>query len=556
MSRIVVMVMEMLWSLYMLVVLFSVHAAHSHKDSQGLSCVNDLVNNVTCTWDGSLKDPGVDCWISGLKQTTIVTDDGRKTVTIIRSCKLKQYKDSPPGCSFVFEKNKFNTFESMPNISMECNGTLLDYLTKYKPVEHIQMQPPGAPNVNCTGNEISISWSLDSLTSQFLKSFDFQVQIKRNHQTWETFSTPEQELQLQMQMKGVCLVRVRVMPFDRQHSHWSKWSPTTECQGTEREEPFPGHHSVSESWSGLRQFLIPSLVFIIIVLAVLYWICVSKILAREPVPNPSKYFHTLHSVHGGNLKTWLNPLSAPESFFTAQPCDEISAVKVGESWDVAPSTSPSSSALLHFRSYPSAGSDTSGVVDNSSSSVSSGFSNMGYFMSSSSSSSARTDPSSDYFTYKEDLRNSQNSHNLRLSLCPLLTTSQTYESLKREPHSPDSGFGIGEEEEEDKDDNSDVTGEEVSDDHQSAPFLILPLHLPSWMCPATIPPPPLHPPSLTQISSESQQVDVTVAAANGSYAAWPVAGAMYRSSSMPVEPCKTGYLTLKELQTTFSNKSI
>lgn len=181
---------------------------------------------------------------------------------------------------------------------------------------------------------------------------------------------------------------------------------------------------------------------------------------------------------------------------------------------------------------------------------------MGYFMSSSSSGSARTNPSSDYFTYKDDFRNSQNNHNLRISLCPPLTTSLTYESLKREPHSPDSGFGIGEEDVEDKEDEYDVAEVEVSDDHQRAPILILPVNLPSRLCPDTITLPPLHPPSLTQISSESQQGDVTAAAASGSFAAWPVAGSMYRSSSMPVEPCKTGYLTLKELQTTFSNKSI
>lgn len=234
-------------------------------------------------------------------------------------------------------------------------------------------------------------------------------------------------------------------------------------------------------------------------------------------------------------------------------------MEVCESWDVAPCTSPSSSstsALLHIKSYPSIGSDTSGIVDNSSSSISSCFSNMGYFMSSSSSSSARTDPSPAYFTYHEDFHNLQNSHNLHLSLCPPLTTFPTYESLKREPQSPDSGFCIRKEDEEDKEDKGDLVEEEVSDNHQSALLLILPLHPPSQMCSPSTPPPPLHPPSITQISSDSQQVDVTVAAACGSFTAWPVAGAMQRSSSMPVEPCKTGYLTLKELQTTFSNKSI
>lgn len=244
--------------------------------------------------------------------------------------------------------------------------------------------------------------------------------------------------------------------------------------------------------------------------------------------------------------------------------DHISPVEVCEGWDVVPSTSPSASsasstsALLHFQSYPSADTDTSGIVDNFSSSSSSCFYNMGYFMSASSTSSALTDPSPAYFTYQDDFHRLNNSHDIHVSLCPSFTTLPAYETLKREPQSPDSGFGIENADEEDKKDERgmDVAGEEVSDDPQSSPVFILPLHLPSQICPPSSAPPPPLPPGLTQKSPDSQQADVPVAAAGGSYAAWPVAGAMCRSSSMPVEPCKTGYLTLKELQTTFSNKSI
>lgn len=200
-----------------------------------------------------------------------------------------------------------------------------------------------------------------------------------------------------------------------------------------------------------------------------------------------------------------------------------------------------------------AASDINGLPDNSSSSSSSCFSNMGYFLSSSSSGSAQADPSPAYFTYHDDFHNLRNSPNLHL-FCP--PTFVTYESLKREPQSPDSGFGIAEEDEEEKEDKRvvDVEEDEVSDNQQTSPLLILPLHPPSQICPPSFPPP--SPPSLIQVSSDGQQVDTPVAAASGSYAAWPLTGSMPRSSSMPVEPCRTGYLTLKELQTTFSNKSI
>lgn len=134
-------------------------------------------------------------------------------------------------------------------------------------------------------------------------------------------------------------------------------------------------------------------------------------------------------------------------------------------------------------------------------------------------------------------------------------TTPIYESLKWEPQSPDSGFGITlEDEEEHQEKNVDEEVDRILDDHQTPPFLVLPLHPPYPLCPNPSPPPSPTAPSPTQASSGIQMVDA--AAAGGCYVAWPSAGAMCRSSSMPVESSKTGYLTLKELQTTFSNKSI
>lgn len=223
---------------------------------------------------------------------------------------------------------------------------------------------------------------------------------------------------------------------------------------------------------------------------------------------------------------------------------------------MAPSTSPSFSsttALLHFKSYLSGDLDTSRDHDNFSSSSSSFFSNLGYFLSSSTSSSAQTEPIPAYFICGNDFHNRLHSPTLPLSLCPPSMTSHIYESLKREPQSPDSGFGKDPAEE--KEEAVLAEGEEVSDDHQTCPFLMGPFLPPSQLCPPSSHPSP--PNALSpQVSSDGLPVATPAAPVSGSYAAWPSASAMCRSSSMPVEPCKTGYLTLKELQATFSNKSI
>ncbi|XP_068435053.1 interleukin-2 receptor subunit beta [Clinocottus analis] len=553
------MAMETRASLCVLLVLCSGLAADAHNGLQGLSCVNDFVDTVSCTWG---RAHGADCWIFGKKTTWIVNpeDNRRRPEIITQSCSLRQHRDSSPGCSLVFEDEIFSPLERMPNIQMKCNGSMVENLTNYSPYSHIKMRPPGVPNVSSTANETRISWSLGSPPSDYLTSLHFQVQIKQEDQSRnETSSlfTPEQELSVPAgRLKGHCQASVRVKPLIPEvESHWSNWGPTTSFLGA-TDEATPSQDQ--ELLAGLTSLAVRGVLFsagIVIVALVLYVSCaIRRRLKGKPVPNPSEYFHSLHSVHGGNLKKWLNPLPASESFFTAEPCDSISPVEICESGDVLPSTSPSSSstsALLHFRCEPLAGSDTSGVVDSFSSSSSSCFSNMGYFMSISSSSSARTDPNPAYFIYQEDFHNLHNSLGLRLSLHPSLDAFPTYESLKREPQSPDSGFGVGKEDEDKRFANAEE--DEASD---GPPHLFLPLHLPSQMRPTSSAPPPPNTPALTLIPCHSQQVEAPVAAAGGSHAAWPPAGAMSRSSSMPGEPCKTGYLTLKELQATFSNKSI
>ncbi|XP_008281789.1 interleukin-2 receptor subunit beta [Stegastes partitus] len=563
MSHIAVIAMEMLCSFYVLMILFSVHATHSHKGSTELFCTNDFVNNVRCTWNSSSGGPDVNCWISGVKKGGKPKNNIEQSELIIRRCKLKQHRNSLPGCNFVFENREFYAFEVMPNISMNCNGTLVENLENYKPHNHIKMHPPGVPNVSSNANDTVISWRPGRPVSRFFTSFEFQVQVKQKNQTWReasTLSTQEQELRIPVwQLKGLWQVRVRVKPTNRLSSHWSSWSSATSWVGvTDRADTSDNQEWWLDQMSLVISGLIFSLCLIVVVMLALYKSCKTRgFLKSRPVPNPSKYFCTLHSVQGGNLKKWLNPLSVSESFFTAEPCDHISSVEVCEDWDVTLSTSPSSgfiSGPIYFQSYPSACTDTIGIVDNSSSS--SNFSNMGYFMSSSSSDLAQADPKPTYLPYQDGFHHPHNSNNLKLksSPCASHTTCPAYKSLKSEPQSPDSGFGIGKEDEKENETDMNIDGELVLDDNSSH-FLILPLHLPFQMRPQFVFPTLSYPPSVTQISNDSQQVAVPVTAA-GINSAELVAGAICRSSSVSMEPSKTGYLTLKELQTAFSNKSI
>lgn len=168
--------------------------------------------------------------------------------------------------------------------------------------------------------------------------------------------------------------------------------------------------------------------------------------------------------------------------------------------------SPPSSAFAAMLSGPSAGPDTDG--GSSWSSSSSFCTNIGYFLSSSSGCSAPAVRGPAYFEGEGDSGDA----GIPVPLCCSCGTPRGSEGPQQEPLSPDSGFSFGKEDEAEEEDA------EVPED-QICPLLVLRASHPS---PAD--------------------------SADG--------GSVCRSSSMNVQPCRTGYLTLKELHMTFSNKSI
>lgn len=171
------------WSLYSAVVLLSVHAAYSPQCLQGLFCVNDFVKSVTCSWRHKAFDPSSDCWLSGVETTHVIKNNRRETKPVSRSCKLQQHGEFQR-CTFSFITTTFNSYGKIPAISVSCNTTVIETCPDYSPKNHIKMHPPGTPNVSSSINVTRISWGLGSPHSVFLRSFNFEVQIKRILQSW------------------------------------------------------------------------------------------------------------------------------------------------------------------------------------------------------------------------------------------------------------------------------------------------------------------------------------------------------------------------------------
>ncbi|XP_049600067.1 interleukin-2 receptor subunit beta [Syngnathus scovelli] len=528
--------MEALRPYLVLAAVFSLHTLDC-ENVQGLTCVNDFINNVTCT----LNSPSVeDCIIYGYKKIRLKKDGMTHARIISRSCEVKQHRNALPGCNFVFENRNFTFFELMPNISMKCNGTLVEHLENYKPQNHIKMHPPGLPNVSLTDKEIVIDWPPGSPRSELLQAFDYEVQIQKSDpMTKDVKIIPTKKAQCTIaaeKLKDKHRVRVKVKPADEEQSHWSEWSPSASFVGPRSENPAKD----GKEWNLSQTLTIVAVLTILVVMTLVFYKCsigirVAKV---KPVPNPSKYFQTLN---GSKLKEWLNPNYA-ESLHTAQSVDRISPVEVCES---QPGSNSAPQPPSNTQAW--ACSDDNRLVENSSSS-SSCFSNLGYFVSESSSSSVQTEPNPVHFAYKDDLHILHKAHNPKLHhfLHPSLSKSPSCDSLKRGTQSPDSGFCMERDVLDVEEDQQNLNGEQVSG-HRSSSHLSLPLHLPVKLSSPSTP---------SQISSDSAQIHTPVLAANVSATGWPVACATYRPSSMPMESRKAGYFILQEIQTTSSNASI
>lgn len=242
-----------------------------------------------------------------------------------------------------------------------------------------------------------------------------------------------------------------------------------------------------------------------------------------------------HRSHTSPQK-WLGCQNSAGPYLNPQSCDDISPVDVSDLWDVSfmdPKARLSTAGLVHSNQVDS-GLENSGTSHASSS----GFSNMGYFYSKSHSGSMHLETCPVYFTYnpEEDLNSAFSSSSSSYD-CLQSPQFQTDDLM-----SPDSGFDMPEQREEDRGDDDDEDG--VDGNHLVS--FIVSLSQGSLGCVRTaesFPPVAVITPWAEPVRSPSCASTFE-----------PVEGATVRPSSL-IEPCASGYLTLKEMQK-YSNKSI
>ncbi|KAG1936522.1 interleukin-9 receptor [Pimephales promelas] len=436
-------------------------------------------------------------------------------------------------------------------LSVTCNGSVRFNL-HFQPGRHIKTQPPDKPTVS----RDNITWSKGSNFPQNIKQYEFQLQFKALNIGWEKaklwnishesyvllnhrFLTVGEEYQARVRVKPV-------EPINSNHfkGEWSDWSPTVTWR-SEIGEPLvkPKDEVSSQVLDDMRVILIIGfhVLFVLSGLSlVIYKTKKSNRLLKpnhQHVPDPSRYFQPLHTVHGGNFRNWLGCQNSDGPFLTPQSCDDILPVEISDVWDLSlldPNAQMSTAALVHSNQMDS-GLENSGT-SHASSSV---FSNMGYFYSKSLSGSLYLESCPVYFTYHPEEGTSS----------PLSSAGSSYDCLQtpsyqmEQPMSPDSGLDMPEEQNCEEDQDQEDQDAEV-EGHALVSFIMSlqgshgAVHPAESFAPVPIITPWSEPVRAPSCSSTVERAE----------------GAVVRPSSL-IEPCGSGYLTLKEMQK-YSNKSI
>ncbi|XP_047672794.1 interleukin-2 receptor subunit beta isoform X2 [Tachysurus fulvidraco] len=518
-----------MWSVCLVLFLLLPGDSHSSLTHSDLSCVNDYMKKIWCVWNSTV-------WLAGQKCIVQVTRDTHRG-TKIKNCSL----DTTRSC-VINMSIKFNFAENMM-VDVFCNGTQMDSVKQYQPGRHVKLHPPDQLNVIRN----NMTWSRGAQFPRLITQCVYEVQVKAKQQSWEEVKPRSVDgtfVLLDGVCEGDCESRVRVKPLEPEREDqirgcWSDWSPAVSWR-SEVTRSTRGPHKPEMTNTQMFNISHPAVIgglvgivalilILLIPLSVYRHKCGLKV-DCEHVPDPSKYFQPLIKEHKGNFQEWLGPKHSTSLFLPPQSCDcEISPIdEVSDAWD-----DPLASNML--LAYPNHTAALHRQMSNSSE-LSSGVSNMGYFYSEYQPGSVCLDSCPVYFTYHPE--------------AGVIQTSLSYERLHGTmPTSPDSGFGMETEKEEaDEEEQEDKAGNGqkiecsgVNMQHLVSFIVSLPENT------RTTNPPP----SFTEFTPWQEEPESSGVIVNSE----PLETAAIRPSSMVVQPCSSGYLTLKEMQK-YSNKSI
>lgn len=293
---------------------------------QGLQCYSDLFRNITCEWDGVLQtgqpvDPQSKCT---LKATWTLRN------RLDAECDLIRQDGKIWRCVLHFPRMRYfsRVHEYALEASCENYSKPAVRLASFRPFhKSVKLPPPEEPAVvNKT-----ISWKFTH--PGVALNYKFELQYKSDGQTWEKCESIEicckatnYQLQQDLKQGQRYFTRVRVIldGDEVKKKMWSEWSPIASWETPADVTPTVGTEEV-ESWL-IWWAVVGALAVLVFLVALMFM--GSRMIKPLLIPDPSKYFDGLDSVHKGNFKTWLGSFIALDALTSEQQFEYISPVEV------------------------------------------------------------------------------------------------------------------------------------------------------------------------------------------------------------------------------------
>ncbi|XP_059496440.1 interleukin-2 receptor subunit beta-like [Stegostoma tigrinum] len=348
-----------------------------HSGNEDLRCTVDYLATMTCCWSEQVSK-NADCtlWVNDPDHDEEDEDEPE----FPKTCTPRSSEMQGRSCNLTFQ---FFAAAQIFNMTLLCPSpeakAPVVWIPNFKPLHNIKMKPPF--NLTVTNNsqtQTDFSWMI-YYEMQFSDKLQIELRYKTEDEQWtnaRSLHIVKQKQQasidgsnLKPDRQYIAQIRSKILDNnpDYYNSTWSEWSQEVKWKSAV--------HTHSDGIFRVTQ--ITSLLFagILVVLAILAILTFRQLTIRRynvkklhwlSIPDPGKFFYELNATYGGNFQKWLGS-TLPASFNSTEDLGtEISSVEISEIKD---------SESFIKQDYVS---DSSGFKSIGNSSLSS-FANQGYF---------------------------------------------------------------------------------------------------------------------------------------------------------------------------------
>ncbi|XP_066864427.1 interleukin-2 receptor subunit beta isoform X1 [Kogia breviceps] len=349
------------------------HARLSLPDASKLTCFYNSRANISCAWS----------WDGGLQVTTCHIHAQPDKRQWNESCELLPVKPGSWACNLILgppDSQKLTIVDAI-NLTVMCREgeRWRRMMTQnFKPFDNIRLMSPHSLQVVHIGtHRCNITWNVSQFSHYIQSSVEFEAQTRSPGRSWEdtlllSLKQNQQWISLETLAPDTLYeLQVRARPQLGSHKAWSPWSRPlvfrTRPEATRKKTP-PPLPSTGRIVLGLScAFCFAVLVYLLT--SFRYngpWL---KKVLKCHIPDPSEFFSQLSSEHGGDFQKWLSSPFPSSSFSPSGPVPEISPLEVLD-------RDAKATQLLLLQQQDK---DSSSSTETSGHSVTSCFTNQGYF---------------------------------------------------------------------------------------------------------------------------------------------------------------------------------